>query len=97
MPEAVIPALEINGFCKLLVKPFGPVHVYATLPVVEVLAVNFKVSPLQIGLLLLAAGNAGVGLITTSTVPAAEVQPFILTVTLYEPDAAMVTFGIFGF
>jgi hypothetical protein len=53
--------------------------------------------PEHTGVLLFAVGVAGVGLITTLTVPAAEVQPFIFAVTEYVPDAAVVTPVIVGF
>ena len=62
------------------------------------LAVNDMVLPVQTGLLLEAVGAFGVWLIVT------EVVAFVLTqpaaddlVTVYVPDAAVVTFAIVGF
>ena len=60
-------------------------------------AVRFKVEPAQIGELLPAVGAAGVAFTTTATVPAAEVQPPTVTVTLYVPAMASVAPGRVGF
>lgn len=62
-------------------------------------AVRFRLRPTapHKGLLLPAVGKAGVACTTTATVPAADVQPFMVAVTLYVPLAATVTFGIVGF
>lgn len=57
-PLAATDALVIDGFCKLLAKPFGPFHEYVT-PGVAELAVKFKVLPLQMGPLLPVTGTAG--------------------------------------
>jgi hypothetical protein len=55
------------------------------------------VLPVQTGELEEGAGAAGVVLITTATVPTAEVHPFVVTVTLYVPAMAEVAFVIDGF
>lgn len=55
------------------------------------------VLPTHTGELLAGAGVAGVGLIVTAVVPAADVHPPTVTVTLYVPVAAVVTLGIVGF
>ncbi len=44
-------------------------------------AVKFKIFPVQTGELLEAVGVSGVGLITTVVVPAALTQPFTVAVT----------------
>jgi uncharacterized membrane protein YuzA (DUF378 family) len=59
------------------------------------LDVKFK-STLQIGLLLLTVGVAGVWLIVTFTSPAEEVQLFNVAVTLYVPLIATVVFVLVG-
>jgi len=76
---------------------FGPLqlHVTGTVLVVDALSVNGL--PEQTGLLELAIGVAGVSLITTFVVPAAEVQPLIVTVTLYVPVAKTEALAIVGF
>ena len=56
-----------------------------------------SVFPSQSGLLLDAAGAAGVGLIVTGVVPAEPVQPFSVAVTEYVPEPAVVTAVITGF
>lgn len=53
-----------------------------------------KVSPLQMGLMLIIIGLTGVLSTTTETVSAADVQPLSVAVTLYWPTAAVVTFDI---
>jgi hypothetical protein len=55
------------------------------------------VFPVHTGVLLDADGVAGVALTTTAVVPAAEVHPFVVTVTLYVPVAAIVTEPMEGF
>jgi hypothetical protein len=55
------------------------------------------VLPVQTGVLLDAVGVAGVALTTTAVVPTAEVQPFVVTVTLYVPAIATVAEGRVGF
>lgn len=76
---------------------FGPLqlHVTGTVLVVDALSVNGL--PEQTGLLELAIGVAGVSLITTFVVPADEVQPLIVTVTLYVPVAKTEALAIVGF
>ena len=58
-------------------KLFGPFHVYVA--PTTVLAVRFNVEPVQIGLLLLALGAAGVGFTRTVTVAGALEQPLNTT------------------
>jgi hypothetical protein len=55
------------------------------------------VLPVQTGELEEGAGVAGVVLTTTAVVPTAEVQPFVVTVTLYVPAIAVIAFVIDGF
>jgi hypothetical protein len=62
-----------------------------------VVEVKLSVVPEQTGLLLPAVGEAGVGFTTTEAVPAALVQPFVVTVTLYVPAIAAVAPAIVGF
>jgi hypothetical protein len=88
-------AFEIDGFWSVDVKPFGPVQLYVTS--LTVLAVRFNVLPARIGPLFPAVGAVGVGLTATAVVPAADGQPFTVTVTLYVPLTADVAFGIEGF
>lgn len=60
-------------------------------------ALSDNIFPEQTGLLDDTTGVAGVSLTTTVVVPAAEVQPLIVTVTLYVPVANVVTPEIDGF
>jgi hypothetical protein len=55
------------------------------------------VLPVHTGVLLDGAGVAGVVFTTTAVVPTAEVQPFVVTVTLYVPAIAVVALMIAGF
>jgi hypothetical protein len=55
------------------------------------------VAPAQYGPPLDAVGVAGVALTTTDVVPAAEVQPLVVTVTEYVPASAVVTLERVGF
>src|SRR6266704_1204973 len=55
------------------------------------------VAPSQYGPPFVALGVAGVALTTTFVVPAAEVQPFTVTVTEYVPASAIVAFARVGF
>lgn len=80
----------------LFENPFGPVHAYVA-PADGVLALKLSVPPVHIGVLLPAVGATGVGLTVTVTVPAAEVHPLNVAVTLYSPLAATDAFGIVGF
>ena len=61
------------------------------------LAVRLSVFPTQRGLLLPAAGAAGLVFIITEVVPAKPVQPFSVAVTEYVPAAATVAAVITGF
>ena len=57
---------------------------------------KLSVAPVHKGLLLLAVGVAGVGLITRVVVPAALVHPPTVIVTLYVPALAAVTLVMLG-
>ena len=61
------------------VKPFGPVQAYVAPATAGV--DKLAVPPSQTGPSFEAVGVAGVGLTTTVVLPAAEVQPFTVTVT----------------
>lgn len=65
-------------------------------PPVVVFAVRFNGFPEQTGELLPAMGMTGVSFITGVVVPAADVQPLMVTVTEYVPAAASVTFVMDG-
>ena len=74
------------------VNPLGPDQLYEEPP----LDVKLKVEPTHCGELLpaVAVGNG----LTTTDVVATAVQPLPpVTVTLYNPDAAKVTFAMDGF
>lgn len=59
VPLYAVDTEGMDGFCWLLVNPFGPVQLYDKVPVVDVLEVRFKVAPLQSVLLFDAVGVAG--------------------------------------
>ena len=63
VPDAAVVALEMLGFCALLMKPLGPVQAYVAPATKE--AVRFKVCPAQMGPLLAAMGGFGLALIRT--------------------------------
>ena len=86
--------LAIVGFCTADAKLFGPFHEYVV-PVE--LAAKLNVVPEQTGLLLVAVGAEGVMLMVTETVPADPVHPFLVAVTEYVPDSAVVALAIVGF
>ena len=77
---AAVVALGMEGFCKADAKLFGPVQAYVAPDTVGV--VRFSEPPAHSRLLLEAVGVAGIGLTTTAVVPAGEMQPAIVTVTL---------------
>jgi len=79
VPASAVVALARVGFCSADAKPFGPVHEYVAPETVGVESVI--VAPAQYGPLFEAVGVAGVALTTTEVVPAADVQPFTVTVT----------------
>jgi len=68
------------GFCTAEVKPFGPAQAYVAPVTVGV--ESEIVAPSQYGPPFDAVGVAGAGLTTTSVVPAAEVQPPMVIVTI---------------
>lgn len=85
----------MDGFCTDETNEFGPVQEYVapTTAGVE----RLIVFPEQTGVLLEAVGVAGVVLTTTTVVPCADVQPFVVTVILYVPAIATVAFVRVGF
>src|SRR5437763_79275 len=95
VPLARAGALAMVGFCSAEVKPFGPVHEYVAPATVA--ALSWAVAPEQYGPVFDAVGVAGLALTTTLVAPAAEVQPFTVTVTEYAPAIAAVAVAIAGF
>src|ERR1043165_6044893 len=95
MPPSARVAFARVGFCSDEVKPFGPVHEYVAPPTAGV--ESEIVAPAQYGPPFDAVGVAGVALTTTFVVPAAEVQPFTVTVTEYVPASASVALARVGF
>jgi len=83
------------GFCSVEVNPFGPVHAYVAPAMVE--AVSETVAPSQYGPPFDAVGVAGFALTMTDVDPAAEVQPFTVTVTEYVPALAVIALVMLGF
>ena len=70
----------MDGFCDDSEKPPGPLQSYAAPAIV--LADKFNVLPAQMGLLLVAAGEAGDGLTVVEVVAETEEHPFAsVTVT----------------
>ena len=65
--------------------------------VLVVFADKVRALPVQTGLLDPAVGVDGVSFMITVVVPAAEVQPFKVTVTLYVPEFNTVALAIEGF
>lgn len=95
VPASATIALAIVGFCEEDEKLLGPVQLYVAPAIV--LAAKFNTEPAQTGLLLLAAGAAGVGFTTTVTVPTGPGHPPTLAVTEYVPDAKGVAPAMEGF
>lgn len=95
VPVAAVVTEVMFGFCSDELKLFGPVQLYAapTTAGVE----RLSVLPEQTGELLDAVGVDGVALIVTAVVPAADVHPPTVTVTLYVPAIAAVADGRVGF
>jgi len=80
VPAARDVTLPIPVFCADAVNPLGPLHVYEAPAIV--LALRVRLSPVHTGVLLDAAGAAGVGLTVTLTVD--EELPHPLTVLVTE-------------
>lgn len=59
VPVAVVATFVIEGFCRVLLKPAGPLQFQLAVPAVDVVAERFSVLPLQTGPLLTATGVAG--------------------------------------
>ena len=95
MPDALMPAFVMVGFCKEELKPFGPTHEYDT-PFIK-FAINEMEFPLHKGLLLEADGGGGRGLIITGVDAGELVQPFTVIVASYVPPLATPTLFITGF
>jgi hypothetical protein len=95
VPKSAAVALVRVGFWLVDAKPFGPVHAYVA-PLTAGVE-SAIVLPSQYGPLLLAAGVAGFGVITTLVVPAAELQPPAVTVTEYVPASPGAAFARVGF
>ena len=95
VPEEAVVAPEIDGFWRLEVNPFGPVHVYVAPATVEV--ASWSDCPAQIGPLFDAAGAGGMAFTTAAVVPASDTQPMTVTVTLYVPVADAAAPAIDGF
>jgi hypothetical protein len=95
VPASAVVAFARVGFCCDDVKPFGPLHAYVAPATVGVF--SWIVEPAQYGPPFVAVGVAGMALTTTFVVPAAEVQPFTVTVTEYVPASAVVTEERVGF
>lgn len=95
IPVATVPAPVMEGFWVVELKPLGPLQLYAA-PVM-LLAVRFMVDPTHKVEVPPVSGAAGVGLITTLTVPALLVQPLTICVTEYVPAAFTVGLKIVGF
>jgi hypothetical protein len=85
-----VPAVVPVGFCSDEVKPPGPVHAYVAPVTVGV--ESWIVAPVQYGPPFDAVGVEGIGFTTTAVEPAAEVQPFTVTVTSYVPASVAVGF-----
>jgi hypothetical protein len=80
VPDIAVLALAIEGFCSVEVNEFGPVHAYVAPVTVGVL--SEIVPPAQYGPLFDAVGVAGFAFTTSVVDPAADVQPFTVTVTV---------------
>ena len=81
------------GFCSAEVNPPGPVHEYVAPATAGVL--KLIVLPVQTGLLLLAVGVAGVGLMVIGTCKVSR-QPkvvVVISVTVYVPPVAYACVG----
>jgi hypothetical protein len=66
VPASAVPIPATVGFCKVEVKPFGPLQVYVAPD--TVLAVKLSVVPVHNGLLLPTEGAAGRGLTVAEVV-----------------------------
>ena len=94
-PACAVVALVRVGFWAEDVKPLGPVQEYVAPLTVGV--ESAIVAPAQYGPPFEAVGVAGMAFTTTLVVPAAEVQPFTVTVTEYVPACAVVALLRVGF
>lgn len=94
VPPSANVATAIVGFCTEDEKLFGPLQLYVPLVAVDV---RLIASPSQTGEFDPAVGAAGIGFTTTATVPAAEVQPSSVIVSVYVPASAAVDTAMVGF
>jgi len=82
VPLAAVVTFVMEGSSRLLVKPFGPVHVKVAVPVAVLVAFKFNVDPLQSALLLVAFGaEGGLGSLKLNGPAGAEEQLFKTTKT----------------
>jgi hypothetical protein len=81
-PAAAVLALVIDGFCTVLLKPLGPLHIYVYVPLGLGVALRLIVPPAHIVGVLVVADTVGLAFTVTDTTVAAEVQPFTVCVTL---------------
>ena len=95
MPVIAVVALSRVGFWAEEVKPPGPVHAYVAPD--TVVAYKFNVEPSHTAPPVLAVGVEGMALTVAAVVPAEEVQPLTVAVTLYVPVADVVALEIVGF
>ena len=95
VPAIAAVAPDRVGFCREEENEDGPVHEYVAPATAGV--ERLMVLPVQTGVLLDAVGVDGVVFTTTAVVPAADVQPFAVTVTLYVPAMATVDAPVDGF
>ena len=58
-PDAIVATPLIVGLGRLLVNPLGPVQLQVAVPVAPVVAIKFKVPPLQTGFTFATLGAAG--------------------------------------
>jgi hypothetical protein len=88
---AIVALFETLGFCKVLLKPSGPVQLYEVIPLSP--PVRAKASPIQIGPLFKAVA---VGIGTTNTLAwLVDVDPFAsVTVTIYKVVVVGETTGL---
>ena len=98
VPAIAVVAVALTvGFCWVLVKEAGPLQLQVTGIVLLVDAVNVNALPVQTGVLDDGVGVAGVWFTITFIVPAGDVQPLMVTVTLYVPVANVDALVMLGF
>jgi hypothetical protein len=80
VPASARTEVAIEGVCEADVKALGPVQVYVAPPTGLVL--RLIAPPKHTGLLLLAAGTAGIGLTVTTTVWGELGQPVVVPINV---------------